>query len=336
MDPDFGKAGGTPIENWKEILTELDERIGTNKPPSLEYLFCMHAMNPDKTSSRWGRFGHAAIRYTLPDGTQRVMNVVGLATQDMINFLTPSQYLFGTQGWGEASEQGGIYNRSFCSVRLESLSDAQVLALDAYFNLVHCSFKAGAAGFNLTSGRLQTFLRKYWPVSIWRPALASGNCAYWTSGGLVAAGLLHRQRTFPKSVWADLLEAELIRCPRNVHVVMYREVSGAPLHTAWSGAYRTTPGLVNPLRPLWNWCYADIAQFADYVVEVPAGSMRAVISKGAGRRPHFITSPLWRNLHVVVPLLLFLLLWCWAPTYLSAQLAHILAVLLVIISYTIY
>jgi hypothetical protein len=262
------------------------------------------------------------------------MNVVGLEGEDMINFLTPSQYLFGTSGWGRASEQGGIYNRSFCSVRLEELADEKILALDAYFQLIQHSFRAGAAGFNLTSGRVYTFARKYSPL--WRPAIASGNCAYWTSGGLMAAGLLHRQRTFPKSVWADLFEAQLGAHPHNVHVVFYREVDGAPLHRDWAGTYRTAPGLVNPVRPLWNWCYRDLVQFADFVVEVPRGSTRAVITQGAAQRPAFITGLPWRNLHVAVTTLLTLTLWFAAPALLPAQIAHLLAVLVVVAAYLVY
>jgi hypothetical protein len=51
MDKNFGKADGAPVENWAEILSELDRRIGTDKPPALEYLFCLHALYPDSRCS---------------------------------------------------------------------------------------------------------------------------------------------------------------------------------------------------------------------------------------------------------------------------------------------
>jgi hypothetical protein len=46
-------------------------------------------------------YGHAAIRYSFrsEDGQgyeQHVMNVVGLATHPLINFLAPEDYLYGT------------------------------------------------------------------------------------------------------------------------------------------------------------------------------------------------------------------------------------------------
>lgn len=36
---DFGAHNGTPISNKSTLLSEVDACIGTNKPPSVEYIF---------------------------------------------------------------------------------------------------------------------------------------------------------------------------------------------------------------------------------------------------------------------------------------------------------
>lgn len=49
------------------------------------------------------------------------MNIVGLPGSEMVHFLKTDDYIFGipeeTSQMG--SEQGGIYNRSFITVRIE-------------------------------------------------------------------------------------------------------------------------------------------------------------------------------------------------------------------------
>lgn len=48
------------------------------------------------------------------------MNIVGLANQEMVNFLPPEEFFFGTNFDIETgNEQGGIYNRNFASIRVQ-------------------------------------------------------------------------------------------------------------------------------------------------------------------------------------------------------------------------
>ena len=57
----------------------------------------------------------------------------------------------------------------------------------------------------------------------------AGNCAQWTSSGIVFAGLIPRTRLFPKSILIDLLESETRNGrEKNVHVVLYEHVKAAP------------------------------------------------------------------------------------------------------------
>jgi len=70
------------------------------------------------------RFGHCTVRYTTSDGTQRVMNILGgnqISGPDtaMVNFASPSEYLYGTAGFDSFAQQGGVYNRPVIGVRVE-------------------------------------------------------------------------------------------------------------------------------------------------------------------------------------------------------------------------
>ena len=41
------------------------------------------------------------------------MNIVGTGEAEMVNWIKPGDYLFGTNDWDNGNEQGGIYNRYF-------------------------------------------------------------------------------------------------------------------------------------------------------------------------------------------------------------------------------
>ena len=41
----------------------------------------------------------------------QVVNVIGFESPQMVNFVKPEDFFFGTHGWHVGNEQGGIYNR---------------------------------------------------------------------------------------------------------------------------------------------------------------------------------------------------------------------------------
>lgn len=54
----------------------------------------------------------------------------------MVTFLEPADYLYGTDF--SLASQGGVYNRTMVSIRLEELPEESVLALHKYYqNLRH-------------------------------------------------------------------------------------------------------------------------------------------------------------------------------------------------------
>jgi hypothetical protein len=120
---DFGAPDGSEISNKDSILQEIDEALGVSKPPDIEYIFVEPYSDFSLAGIGIGRnpYGHAALRYTLPSGEQILMNIVGVPGRQMVNFLDPVEYLYGTGFFEEGAEQRGVYNRTMVSVRIEQV-----------------------------------------------------------------------------------------------------------------------------------------------------------------------------------------------------------------------
>ncbi|MBI5241513.1 MAG: hypothetical protein HY926_13655 [Elusimicrobia bacterium] len=268
---DFGAKNGTEISNKDTVLGEVDRSLGRKAPPALEYIFVkpLATLRLDRGSGTGTNpYGHAVVRYTMPDGTQKVMNIVGAKGRQLVNFLKPEDYLYGTGVFDSGSEQGGVYNRGMVSVRIEELPAEQLLALDRYYTELAARAQAGEAAFKLLIGRVLNLaaraLRLSWPEF--------GNCALWTSKGLAAAGILDKPTPWPKHILVDLLEKYRAQDPGNVHVVSYHRIAHA---VQTYGKPAETHGLVAPLHLLKTIKYWDLERFADAKVEVPEGSMTA-------------------------------------------------------------
>lgn len=267
---DFGARNGGEIANKASVLSELDKALGRSKPPALEYIFVSPLAVwklPTDSGSGTNPYGHAVVRYTLPGGEQKVMNIVGKPGREMVNFLRPEDYLYGTGVFDTGSEQGGVYNRGMISLRVEELPAEKLLALDRYYTGLRERSRSGEAGFALALSRVKNFFNRLLGRSKeW------GNCAAWTSNGLVAAGILDEPTTWPKELWVELYEKYSKLEPSNVHGVSYRRV----LHAAQTyGKLAETHGFVAPLRVRRNIRYWDLEDFSSAVVEVPEGSRTA-------------------------------------------------------------
>ena len=278
--PDFGAKHGTEIANKASILRETDAALGRSKPPALEYIFVrpLPAWKLSRDSgSGTNPYGHAVVRYTLPDGTQKVMNIVGAKGREMVNFLDPRDYLYGTNVFDTGSEQGGVYNRGMFSVRIEDLPPERIMALDRYYTGLAARAKSRQAKFFLAFPNLLNFLARFIPAlrAEW------GNCALWASKGLTAAGILSRPTAWPKEIWVDLYERYRAQDPSNVSTVSYRRVRHA---VQTKGKQVDTHGLVAPLRWRESWKYWDLERFSDTAVSVPEGTMAARVLP-TGRTP---------------------------------------------------
>eukprot|EP01130_Rhizamoeba_saxonica_P000678 TRINITY_DN1061_c0_g1_i3.p1 TRINITY_DN1061_c0_g1~~TRINITY_DN1061_c0_g1_i3.p1 ORF type:complete len:274 (+),score=36.09 TRINITY_DN1061_c0_g1_i3:217-1038(+) len=220
----FGAPHGLEISNKSKILKEIDLLLGQNKPPAVEYLFVYpyfrnHYLNKLQIFSWFGNYyGHSAIRYTRKNGEQVLMNVVGLPDHEMINFLSPEEYLFGTD-FQQGNEQGGVYNRSIVSVRIENYDHQKIEAMHQYYMDLRASGLDKKSKFSLVFSTLWNTAQKYLSVNI----AERGNCARWTSLGLVNAGLLDKPSLFPKRIFAELYERHGKEDFGNIHVVSYRK-----------------------------------------------------------------------------------------------------------------
>ncbi len=101
----------------------------SSSPPPPPSPFASHTNHSCTCSSL--RYPSAAVRYTLPNGEQKLMNIVGQPHKEMVNFLDPSEYLYGTC-FDNGAEQGGVYNRYATLLFLRSF----------LFPLSHCALLA--------------------------------------------------------------------------------------------------------------------------------------------------------------------------------------------------
>lgn len=279
VDPAFGAKNGPEIVNKATVLAEIDRTLGVSKPPALEVIF-VEPMSmvkfTDGSGSGTNPFGHLAVRYTLPDGTQKVMNVVGNPKRPLVNFLEPVDYFYGTNVFDSGSEQGGLYNREYVSVRLEAVPPEKIVALDRYYRELAERSKKGDAKFDLAVPRLRNLWGGLKAKVLGGDQTEYGNCALWTTKGLEAAGILEAT-PWPKLALARLLEAERAKDPGNAHVVAYRRVRHA---VRTYGKDADVPGFVSPFNWIRTAKYWGIERRADVTVEVPAGSMRAEVRGG--------------------------------------------------------
>ena len=97
---DFGKVGGTHVDNKDTILAEINRALGKSKNPSVEYLFVtpfVHIRLPFGYGFNYNSYGHAVIRYTTADGRDVVMNIQGKEEGKlMVRFYDANEYLYGT------------------------------------------------------------------------------------------------------------------------------------------------------------------------------------------------------------------------------------------------
>lgn len=261
------------VANQNAVLAEIDAALGQSRPPDLEYiLVCPYSLwriPGTRYGIAWNAYGHAAVRYTLPDGTSKVMNIQNDPTA-LVTFWDPAEYLFG-----HSSPQGGLAARDMVSVRVERVPAGALHALDEYYLALQSRNKHGEARFDMAMGHIFAALRLLLPVLAER-----GNCAHWTSAGLAHAGLASRT-FFPKSIFIELFEAlplaEARERPDNVHVVSYQRPRGTAL--AYGVDAEPLPA-VAPLQALRSLAYWDLHRFAH--VRVTLSEQAAAAGGAAG------------------------------------------------------
>ena len=272
----FGAKGGPTIRNKDSILADVDRALGREKPPAIEYLFVAPFGSFEIFGIKFGSpYGHSAIRYTLPDGTQVVMNIVKNSEDEdkLVNFVDPTEYLYGTQFDDVGAEQGGAYNRQIVGVRIEEWPDDLVCDLHYYYSKMARRETKKNAKFSLILGPFYNFLRSRMPEGVsWAE---SGNCARWTSQGMVFADALSYAHVWPKQIWINLFEKLGAANRDNVNVVLYQHIPHA-VQTYGDGSPLWMEG-VSPLSFISDISYLDLKRFANVIVSVPENETTAEI-----------------------------------------------------------
>jgi len=262
------------------VLEEIDRRLGYDGPPAVEYIFVEEGSgHPLRVG-----LGHACVRYTLNAAAreERIANVtrgeLGKNVALVELWEKPEDYLLGSGGG-----KGGIFARSICTIRFKNWDASLIKAMHHYFLSLDASHRASTiVGFSMV-GMALSVISFFLP---WTQARTRANCAQFTGQGLFLAGLLSRQRIFPKAMWVDMFERQVLDKAANgdsdVHVVYFQQARTT------SRAPCLINSLVSPIQVLRSLIYWDLKQFADVVVEVDeddSGVRKARVIDGARRRP---------------------------------------------------
>ena len=129
-------------------------------------------------------------------------------------------------------------------VRVEEYPAHHIEAMHRHFVEMAEQERVGNAVYSLASAPITNLLARVLPTN----GAEAGNCARWTSGGLVAAKLMLMRRNFPKGIAVHLFESQCLRDPSNVHVVRYRP----PEHAVprWPNYRPSVSGFIKPFHLL--------------------------------------------------------------------------------------
>ncbi|KAJ3043456.1 hypothetical protein HDV00_005154, partial [Rhizophlyctis rosea] len=155
------------ISNYESILPAIDTALGQSAPPSVEYIF-VEPYTSKVVFQHFGigvrPFGHSAVRYTLPDGRQYLINITKKTGCKLVEFLDPTEWLYGISETNR--EQGGVYTRHIIGLRIEKVPPETILKMHQYFENVRAAVDRQGAAFSTMCGPAFNKLRACWPVNI--------------------------------------------------------------------------------------------------------------------------------------------------------------------------
>lgn len=293
MNNNFGKLNGTPISNKDTILSEINEKLATDKNPDVEYLLSRpYSVIPllFGYGINYNFFGHSSVRYNL-NGLDIVANIEGKRNgQVMVVFYDAKEYLYGTNELTNGAQRG-VYNRNIAGIRIENVSHNKILTMHNYFLDLQEQEKNGYKKFNLFAGPLINFIIRgiiRWcknhslkcnlEYSIFddfnyeaTQNIEYGNCAKWISEGLKRANICTDTKTWPKSILIDIFENYT---ESDTNIVLYQQ----PEHSILEYGFRrfTLFESVAPLQPIRDYIYSNLLSYARCVVTIPTDGIIAI------------------------------------------------------------
>jgi hypothetical protein len=279
VPPALGDRDGLAISNKDGILDELWQKLGRGHPPVV--VGVVSGSTP---------FGHAFVAYERGDPPElTVANVVASETQDMLNFLPLSEYLFGTSHWHAENPERGAYNRNFVLVPIFDRVTPDVPRMDAYFQDLKRRAREGSARFDLLTSRIRNVWSTWNPFSVTLRALGvrrwreRGNCARWTAEGLRAGRILRTNTIWPPRILVRLLSGRANVFPTRMAVVCVPRIRHA---RRTSRVDPDVPLRTNPIawarQKVWIYSendlrFRDYNELADAVIFVRGGSTTAEV-----------------------------------------------------------
>lgn len=292
---DSGGAATEDVVNKSTIEADISTFLGhQGRSAKFELIFVENVQPSFYLTPRWffgglgPAFGHIAIAFTRPDGTRRLVNIVGgreaEGGREMVEFWErPYDYMYGCQG------KAGIFARSMCIIRVQEWDPRGIEAIELYLSAMRASYRAARARWHNCSFLIT--LCSWLGPSEWR-LNPSGNCSEWLSRGCFLAGLVRRPHIFPKAALVDLIEQFILEQPSErpwAEVVYLKQEAEACRARKWQR--RTVwRSWTAPLHLLRNITYWDMEPFADAVVQVQrteSGELRATVEPGRKYRPRW-------------------------------------------------
>lgn len=162
-------------------------------------------------TSRQNPYGHSVIGYNNSKSS-KIMNVSGKG-DDLINFFERKKYFLSDHVPG--NPQGGLYVRSFLTIRINNVNDETIKKLDEAYKNYNEQYKQGKSFFSLITYIFTN------PFTYFFNKTIGGNCAYWTSKGLVEAGVLKKHTNWPLVLFLRLLSDQIHNNSGNFDVIYY-------------------------------------------------------------------------------------------------------------------
>lgn len=229
--------------------------------PFVEYFFTKPAwrkifsfINKKGSTSAVNPYGHASIRYCIPNKLDVMMNVSGVKNDKLVNFFDSDKFLF-TNSLEQGNEQGGIINRSFISIRINNICETKITQLHNYYQNLQDMNTKNIIGYDMI---LYMITNKFKFMNM----IEKGNCTYWTSKGMLEINLIEKVSNWPLMLWFRLLYERSKLDFDNTDIIAYRSIkykkepTGAFVHPFF-GFFRS-----NAYETIW-----DLDSFANIIVE---------------------------------------------------------------------
>ena len=122
------------VINKHSSLEEVDRALGYDGPPALEYIVVEETQGgvPGLPFIPVG-FGHAVLRYRLPDGVQLVANITKSGRLCEL-WESPADFIFGSNGG-----KHGMFARQMYSIRIQEWDDSSIMAMHHFLCAINAS-----------------------------------------------------------------------------------------------------------------------------------------------------------------------------------------------------